>query len=183
MKLSTERILTTHVGSLPRPKSLLDVILAKEEGRPVDAAAFEAQSDAAVAEVVAKQVTAGVDIVSDGEMSKPSYATYVKHRVDGIGMDAAAAEKGRQVMLSLDRLDHPDFVTPTGFTNVPFPACLGPLRYADRGPLERDIAHLSAAVENKAGRGLHDRTFPRDPDPVCRRYLLPQRGCLPPSTR
>ena len=68
MKLSTERILTTHVGSLPRPKSLLDVILAKEEGRPVDAAAFEAQSDAAVAEVVAKQVTAGVDIVSDGEM-------------------------------------------------------------------------------------------------------------------
>ena len=96
MKLSTARILTTHVGSLPRPKSLLDVILAKEESRPVDAAAFEAQSDAAVAEVVAKQVTAGVDIVSDGEMSKPSYATYVKHRVDGIGMDAAAAEKGRQ---------------------------------------------------------------------------------------
>ena len=137
MKLSTERILTTHVGSLPRPKSLLDVILAKEEGRPVDAAAFEAQSDAAVAEAVAKQVTAGVDIVSDGEMSKPSYATYVKHRLDGIGMDAAAAEKGRQVMLSLDRLDHPDFVTPTGFTNVLFPACLGPSRYADRGPLER----------------------------------------------
>jgi len=54
MKLSTARILTTHVGSLPRPKSLLDVILAREEGRPVDAAAFEAQSDAAVAEVVAK---------------------------------------------------------------------------------------------------------------------------------
>jgi 5-methyltetrahydropteroyltriglutamate--homocysteine methyltransferase len=147
MKLSTERIRTTHVGSLPRPRSLLDLILAKEEGWPVDAVAFEAQSDAAVAEVVARQVAAGVDIVSDGEMSKPSYATYVKHRVDGIGMDAAAAEKGREVMLSLDRLDHPDFVTPTGFTNVPFPACLGPLRYADRGPLERDIAHLSAAVE------------------------------------
>ena len=147
MKLSTERILTTHVGSLARPRSLLDLILAKEEGRPVDAAAFEAQSDEAVAEVVAQQVATGVDIVSDGEMSKPSYATYVKHRVDGIGMDAAAAEKGRQVMLSLDRLDHPDFVTPTGFSNVPFPACFGPLRYADRGPLERDIAHLSAAVE------------------------------------
>jgi hypothetical protein len=117
MKLSTERILTTHVGSLPRPRSLLDLILAKEEGRPVDAAAFEAQSGDAVAEVVAQQVAAGVDIVSDGEMSKPSYATYVKHRVDGIGMDTAAAEKGRQVMLSLDRLDHPDFVTPTGFAN------------------------------------------------------------------
>jgi len=109
MKLRTERILTTHVGSLPRPRSLLDLILAKEEGRPVDAAAFEAQSGNAVAEVVAQQVAAGVDIVSDGEMSKPSYATYVKHRVDGIGTDAAAAEKGRQVMLSLDRLDHPDF--------------------------------------------------------------------------
>src|SRR6516165_10429385 len=147
MKLSTERILTTHVGSLPRPRLLLDLILAKEEGRPVNAAVFETQSEDAVAEVVAQQVSAGVDIVSDGEMSKPSYATYVKHRVDGIGMDAAAAEQGRQVMLSLDRLDHPDFVTPTGFTNVPLPACLGPLRYADRGPLERDIAHLSAAVE------------------------------------
>ena len=147
MKLSTERILTTHVGSLPRPRSLLDLILAKEEGRLVDAAAFEAQSGNAVAEVVAQQVAAGVDIVSDGEMSKPSYATYVKHRVDGIGMDAAAAEKGRQVMLSLDRLDHPDFVTPTGFANVPFPACLGPLRYADRGPLDRDIAHLRVALE------------------------------------
>ena len=86
------------------------MILAKEEGRPVDAAAFETQSDDAVAEVVAKQVAAGIDVVSDGEMSKPSYATYVKHRVDGIGMDATAAEKGREVMLSLDRLDHPDFV-------------------------------------------------------------------------
>src|SRR5215469_15367653 len=110
MKLSTERILTTHVGSLQRPRSLLDLILAKEEGRLVDVATFEAQSGDAVTEVVAQQVAAGVDIVSDGEMSKPSYATYVKHRVDGIGMDAAAAEKGRQVMLSLDRLDHPDFV-------------------------------------------------------------------------
>jgi 5-methyltetrahydropteroyltriglutamate--homocysteine methyltransferase len=147
MKLSTERILATHVGSLPRPKLLLDLILAKEAGRPVDAAAFEAQSADAVAEVVARQVAAGVDIVSDGEMSKPSYATYVKHRVDGIGMDPKAAERGRQVMLSLDRLDHPDFVTPTGFSTVAFPACLGPLRYADRGPLARDIAHLRAAVE------------------------------------
>ena len=148
MKLSTERILTTHVGSLPRPRLLLELILAKEESRLVDAAVFETRSEDAVAEVVAQQVSAGVDIVSDGEMSKPSYATYVKHRVDGIGMDAAAAEQGRQVMLSLDRLDHPDFVTPTGFANVPFPACVGPLRYAaDRGPLERDIAHLSAAVE------------------------------------
>jgi 5-methyltetrahydropteroyltriglutamate--homocysteine methyltransferase len=73
MKLSTERILTTHVGSLPRPRSLLDLILAKEEGRPLDAAAFEAQSVGAVAEVVAKQVVAGIDIVSDGEMSKLSY--------------------------------------------------------------------------------------------------------------
>ena len=66
MKLSTERIPTTRVGSLPRARSLLDLILAKEEGRLVDAAAFEAQSGNAVAEVVAQQVAAGVDIVSDG---------------------------------------------------------------------------------------------------------------------
>ena len=71
MKLSTERILTTHVGSLPRPRLLLDLILAKEESRPVDAAVFETRSEDAVAEVVAQQVSAGVDIISDGEMSKP----------------------------------------------------------------------------------------------------------------
>ena len=83
MKRSTERFLTTHTGSLPRPDDLIRTMFAKEEGVPVDPAALAARIRAAVAEVVKKQVDAGVDLVNDGEMSKPSYATYVKDRLTG----------------------------------------------------------------------------------------------------
>ena len=85
MKRSTERFLTTHTGSLPRPDDLIRMMYAKEEGVPVDAAALGSRIRTAVAEVVGKQRTAGIDIVNDGEMSKPSYATYVKDRLAGFG--------------------------------------------------------------------------------------------------
>ena len=85
MKRSTERFLTTHTGSLPRPEDLIRTMFAKEEGVPVDPAALHARIRAAVAEVVGRQVDAGVDLVNDGEMSKPSYATYVKDRLSGFG--------------------------------------------------------------------------------------------------
>src|SRR5665213_2421997 len=132
LKRSTDRILTTHVGSLPRPKAMLDLIVAREAGAAVDEAEFEARAAQSVAEIVARQVACGIDIVSDGEQSKPSSATYVKHRVAGIGMDPSVVERGRDAMVSLDRLDHPDFVTATNFSNTAFPACLGPLSYSDR---------------------------------------------------
>jgi hypothetical protein len=79
------RFLTTHTGSLPRPDDLIRAMFAKEEGVPVDRAALAARISDAVAEVVKKQVEAGVDLVNDGEMSKPSYATYVKDRLPGPG--------------------------------------------------------------------------------------------------
>ena len=85
MSRSTERFLTTHTGSLPRPEELVRIMYAKEEGVPVDDAALAARVRAAVAEVVRKQTDVGIDIVNDGEMSKPSYATYVKDRLDGFG--------------------------------------------------------------------------------------------------
>ena len=91
MKRSTERILTTHVGSLPRPDDLIRTMFAKQEGVPVDPVALEQRTRAAVAEVVAKQLEAGVDVVSDGEMSKPSYVTYITDRLDGFGGDEPAA--------------------------------------------------------------------------------------------
>jgi 5-methyltetrahydropteroyltriglutamate--homocysteine methyltransferase len=147
MKTSSDRILTTHVGSLPRPKALFELIMAREEGRAVDARTFEAESARAVADTVAQQVASGIDVVSDGEMSKLAYTLYVRHRVTGMGVSAEAAEKGRQIMVGLDRLDHPDFGDRSAnFTATPFPACLGPVSYGDRGPLERDLAHLAAAV-------------------------------------
>jgi len=85
MKRSSDRFLTTHTGSLPRPDDLVRMMYAKEEGVPVDPAALAARIRAAVEEVVRKQAGAGVDIVNDGEMSKPSYATYVKDRLSGFG--------------------------------------------------------------------------------------------------
>src|SRR5499426_1532542 len=85
MPRSTERFLTTHTGSLPRPADLIRMMFAKEEGVPVDPAALGQRIRAAVAEVVRKQVTADVTLVNDGEMSKPSYATYVKDRLNGFG--------------------------------------------------------------------------------------------------
>ena len=85
MAYGFNRFLTTHTGSLPRPDDLIRAMFAKEEGVPVDHGALAVRIRAAVAEVVKKQVEAGVDLVNDGEMSKPSYATYVKDRLTGFG--------------------------------------------------------------------------------------------------
>ena len=146
MKTSTDRILTTHTGSLPRPKPLIDLILRREKGEAIAADLFEAETATAVEGVVAQQVAAGIDIVSDGEMSKPSYTTYIRHRVDGIEPDPRAAEKGRDIMIGRDLLAHPDFVRTGNFVAAPFPGCVGELRYKDRSALDRDIAHLKAAA-------------------------------------
>jgi methionine synthase II (cobalamin-independent) len=85
MAYGFDRFLTTHTGSLPRLDDLIRMMFAKEEGVPVDRAALAAQISEAVAEVIRKQVEACVDLVNDGEMSKPSYATYVKDRLTGFG--------------------------------------------------------------------------------------------------
>src|SRR5262245_42257434 len=85
MQRSTDRILTTHTGSLPRPDDLVQLMFRKEEGEPVDLPALSTRIASAVQEAVDKQRAAGIDVVNDGEMSKPSYATYVKDRLDGFG--------------------------------------------------------------------------------------------------
>jgi 5-methyltetrahydropteroyltriglutamate--homocysteine methyltransferase len=147
MKTSADRILTTHTGSLPRPKPLIDLVLRREKGEAVAAETFEAETARAVDEVVAKQIAAGIDVVSDGEMSKPSYTTYIRHRVSGIAMDPRAAEKGRDIMVGRDLLAHPDFGREgRSFSDMPFPGCVGELSYHDRSALDRDIAHLKAAA-------------------------------------
>jgi 5-methyltetrahydropteroyltriglutamate--homocysteine methyltransferase len=147
MKTSTDRILTTHTGSLPRPAGLRDVLLGRERGEAIKPAAFEAATAAAVDEIVAQQAACGIDIVSDGEMSKPSYTTYIRHRVEGIAPDPRAAEKGRNIMIGNDLLAHPDFANRRrNFSDSPFPGCIGPLKYKDRTGLDRDLAHLAAAA-------------------------------------
>ena len=84
MKRSTDRILTTHVGSLPRPDDLFQMMLDKMDGKPVDGAAYAARVRKAVHDSVRQQVDAGLDIVSDGEMGKPSFITYAAQRLDGL---------------------------------------------------------------------------------------------------
>jgi 5-methyltetrahydropteroyltriglutamate--homocysteine methyltransferase len=170
MKTSTDRILTTHTGSLPRPKPLLDLILAREKGEPVDAARYEAECAKAIDEVVARQVSAGIDVVNDGEMSKPSYTTYIRHRVSGIEPDPRAAAKGRDIMVGRDLLAHPDFGSSRrNFSALPFPGCTGPLKYKGRDALDRDIANLKAAAA-KAGPG---EVFMTAPSPgILTRFII-----------
>jgi 5-methyltetrahydropteroyltriglutamate--homocysteine methyltransferase len=170
MKTSTNRILTTHTGSLPRPKNLIDLILGREKGQQIAPDVFEAETAKAVDEIVAQQVAAGVDIVSDGEMSKPSYTTYIRHRVTGIEPDPRAAEKGRDIMIGRDLLAHPDFADRRrNFADTPFPGCVGPLRYKDRSALDRDLAHLKAA----AGKSKPTDVFMTAPSPgILTRFII-----------
>jgi 5-methyltetrahydropteroyltriglutamate--homocysteine methyltransferase len=170
MKTSTDRILTTHTGSLPRPRPLVDLILGREKGDAIDPATFEAATAKAVDEIVAQQVAAGIDIVSDGEMSKPSYTTYIRHRVAGIEPDPRAAQKGRDIMIGRDMLAHPDFADRRrNFSDTPFPGCVGPLRYQDRSGLERDLAHLKAAV----GKSNPGEVFMTAPSPgILTRFII-----------
>src|SRR5690242_17996907 len=103
MKRSDHRILTTHTGSLPRSASLLPHLRARKQGQPSDDTEFRAAVTAAVAEVVRRQVEAGIDVVSDGEQAKPDYSTYIKDRLTGF--------QGEPVSLgpTRDQLDFPDY--------------------------------------------------------------------------
>ena len=143
MEQSTERILTTHVGSLPRNQAVTDGIFGIEQGADVDLDAHAANVAAAVDEVVARQVAVGVDVVSDGEMSKLSYATYIKDRITGFDGDSE-----RRAPADLE--EFPSFLerqAKTGGTpTYRRPQCVGPITVKDLGPCKADIANMDAAV-------------------------------------
>ena len=144
MKRSTERILTTHTGSLPRPEDLIRMMFAKEEGVPVDPAALGARIRAAVAEVAAKQVQAGIDVVNDGEMSKPSYATYVKDRLHGFG--GASHPLQYQDLVDFPGMAKRVFGDP-GRARRRTPACDGPISVRDPAAARADTDNLRAALQ------------------------------------
>jgi 5-methyltetrahydropteroyltriglutamate--homocysteine methyltransferase len=143
MKRSTERFLTTHTGSLPRPDDLIRMMYAKEEGVPVDRAALAARVRSAVAEVVKKQADAGVDLINDGEMSKPSYATYVKDRLLGFGGTG-------NTFVYQDLVDFPNLAKRVfgdpGRSRRKTPACNGPIGVGDPKAAEADVENLEAAL-------------------------------------
>ena len=151
-------IKTTHVGSLPRTQEVVDFIFARERNTPYDPAAFDAAMTAAVSETVRKQVAAGVDIVSDGETSKISYATYVKDRYTGFDGDSPRnAPADLKLFPSfLQRLAN-DGGTP----QYARPMCVGEVTSKGQGELEKDIANLKAAMaEHGATRGFMNAASP-----------------------
>jgi 5-methyltetrahydropteroyltriglutamate--homocysteine methyltransferase len=143
MKRSTERILSTHTGSLPRPDDLIRMMFAKEEGVPVDSAALAARIRDAVAEVVARQARAGVDVVNDGEMSKPSYATYVKDRLHGFG--GASHPLEYQDLGDFPGMARRVFGDP-GRARRKTPACDSPISVRDPRAAPTDTDNLKAAL-------------------------------------
>jgi 5-methyltetrahydropteroyltriglutamate--homocysteine methyltransferase len=137
-----DRILTTHAGSLPRPPDLVELIWAKMDGQDVDGAQLEDRMRTAVAEVVAKQRDLGIDVISDGEMSKPGFSTYVSERFSGFD--------GRAEFQSDDVAPFPDlamrlFATDS-MAHVVFSNCVGPVELTDGDSIHRDIANFKAAL-------------------------------------
>ncbi len=144
MSIGAGRILTTHTGSLPRPDDLIQMMWAKGDGIPVDAIALSDRIAAAVQEIVGRQAEAGVSIVNDGEMSKPSYATYVKDRLHGFGGESV------QDYFFADLVDYPrsaEMVAANpGRRKRSAPACNGPVSVKDRDAIAQDMANLNKAV-------------------------------------
>ncbi len=144
MVRSTERILTTHVGSLPRPQDVVDCLFAQDRGETYDAAHFEEVIGRAVRDVVRKQAEVGIDVVSDGEMSKISYATYIRHRLNGFEIGAVP----RATPQDLD--DYPEYrdkIAAAGATpKYVRPICKGPITVKTLAPVEQDVARLQRAL-------------------------------------
>jgi 5-methyltetrahydropteroyltriglutamate--homocysteine methyltransferase len=144
MKTSQDRILTTHVGSLPRPPELKELLVRKDQSQPYDKPALDRLTRQAVFDIVKRQAQTGIDIVNDGEMSKPGYSTYVADRLSGFSGHEPA-------MPRLDTRDHPNFLAAyermTGAMNIARRAvCIGPVAVHDREPLEHDLANLKDAL-------------------------------------
>ena len=145
MKRSVERILTTHTGSLPRPADLVRMMFAREEGVPVDGPALAARIRTAVAEVVRKQTEAGITVVNDGELSKPSYATYIKDRLNGFGGTSHPLQYR-------DLADFPEMAKRVfgdpGRSRRKTPACTGPISLRDPAAAQVDVDNLKAALKS-----------------------------------
>src|SRR3954454_19690697 len=148
MKHSADRILTTHVGSLPRPADLHAMSMARRQGGEADDAAFGERVRRAVADIVRKQADLGIDIVDDGEMSKPSFITYINERLAGFEPDAAARNRSPWAG-SREVQQFPEFYAPqlaNVHTRHTHYLCTGPVRYRGGKALQTDLDNLKAAL-------------------------------------
>ncbi|MGH6768646.1 MAG: epoxyalkane--coenzyme M transferase [Xanthobacteraceae bacterium] len=148
MKRSADRILTTHVGSLPRPADLLAMMEAKEKGGTLDAKAYDTRLREAVAEIVNKQVALGIDVIDDGEYSKPSFVTYINERLGGFEVDKESTGQSHWLK-SREALAFPEYYsTPAGLgpPRPPNMICTGPITYKGHDLLKRDLDNFKAAL-------------------------------------
>jgi 5-methyltetrahydropteroyltriglutamate--homocysteine methyltransferase len=152
MQRSTERILTTHAGSLPRPADLWDLLLAKDAGQPYDQTAFARRVRSAVAEVVQQQLASGIDIINDGEESKRSFSTYVRERFSGFMERPATPEERPSMISGRDMAEFPEYFSSSrgGFGGASANArqvfCIEPLTYIGHAAVRADIEHFTAAL-------------------------------------
>src|SRR5438105_1675372 len=158
MKTSQDRILTTHTGSLPRPPELRAVLVKKDQGQPYDKPELSRLTREAVIAIVKRQAEVGVDVINDGEMSKPGYSTYVADRLSGFEGHQPAKPR-------LDTRDHPNFLAAlermTGANIARRAVCVGPIAVRDPEPLQQDLANLKAALAQvKAVEGFMTAASP-----------------------
>jgi 5-methyltetrahydropteroyltriglutamate--homocysteine methyltransferase len=152
MKRSRERILTTHTGSLPRPPQVVELMLHEQNNPGAKAAELKATVRRAVADVVARQVACGLDVINDGEQGRTDYTTHVKDRLTGFDGPSSPP-------LGTGEPDFPELSAMLAYFASPFqhrPACSGPVEWKDFAALEADIA---LAKEATAGAGAADVFF------------------------
>ncbi len=145
MKTSTEKILTTHVGSMPRPIELSEILYKVEFQEPYNREAFEKITKESVVSTVNNQINWGLDIINDGEMSKTGYATYIQQRLHGFS--------GESKSIRFDDMSNfPEYrksqASAAGTRRLHRPCCESEIMIRDREPLERDIKNLKSAAEN-----------------------------------
>ena len=151
MKLSTDRILTTHVGSLPRPDDLFELMLDKMDGKPIDEKAYAERVRKAVTDSVRQQVDAGLDVVSDGEMGKPSFITYAAQRLEGL--EKREGDRPSPFANTRETRDFPEYYQSTVAEQVSSRrrrarmVCAGPIKYRGHAQLKADLDNLKSALQ------------------------------------
>jgi 5-methyltetrahydropteroyltriglutamate--homocysteine methyltransferase len=181
MHRSTERILTTHAGSLPRPEDLRDMRIAKDEGQPYDQAAFARRVRSTVAEVVQQQIASGIDIINDGEVSKRRFSTYVRERFSGCEERPPQPDERPAMISGRDLPAFAEYFAGRGgfggaSANARQVFCTGPLRYVGHAAVPADLENFKAALASvpveetvlpaiapgTIEHGLRNRSYPND---------------------
>ena len=153
MKRSTDRILVTHVGSLARPKDLMDMLVARNEGNPYNQGALAKRTREAVGEVVQKQIECGVDIVNDGELGKSNFSRYTRERLGGFVERPADPNFKPTSIFGRDMVESTEYFNRGRRTSIGHHArvfyCVEPLKYVGQDEVKSDIENLKAALQGK----------------------------------